>query len=681
MNNGFLGPLITAISQTTLISLSKPWRLAKRTCFILAFMLTSSMACYAEGASLNLKNADIHSLIETVAIATGKNFIIDPRVQGKVTVVSSGTVSAEELYQVFLSVLDVHGFIAAPSGTSVKIVPKINTRLSGSVTEVSNNAAAGDAIVTQVMALKYVPAVQVVPVIRPLLPQEAHLAAYLPTNMLILSDTARNAKRVWDMVRRIDQPLEQSLEIVQLKHAAATEVVGIINSLGLNPNIATGEVTAKSPIVIADQRTNAIIINAGSDLLPRLRALIAHLDAPVAEMTGNTKVVYLHYAKAELLAPIISDMATAQALSKEAETEDAPPTLISVQAEPETNALVITAPDAALQSMLGVIKQLDVRRAQVLVEAIIAEISTSKAAELGVQWALGTNNIVGAASFGASGSNLIQLKANPLSLGSGLSVGVGQFAADQLGIGALLRALASDAATNIISTPSLLTMDNQQAEIVVGQNVPFITGQYASTGSGETPTSPFQTIKRQDVGVRLQIKPQINQGDAISLEILQEISSLAPSTVSAADIVTNKRSIQTTVIANDGDLIILGGLIDDNLQESAEKVPLLGDLPILGAAFRYKKSTMVKRNLMVFIRPTIVRDAAVLAAASHGKYTLLRTQQLLSSDADVMLMPGVKRPVLEELNQPKPKANDDQIQLEPETETETETDGASEVNW
>ena len=534
---------------------------------------------------------------------------------------------------------------------------------------------------TQIMALKHVPAVQVVPVIRPLLPQEAHLAAYLPTNMLILSDTARNAKRVWDMVRRIDQPLEQSLEIVQLKHATATEVVGIINSLGLNPNIATGEVTAKSPIVIADQRTNAIIINAGSDLLPRLRALIAHLDAPVAEMTGNTKVVYLHYAKAELLAPIISDMATAQALSKEAETEDAPPTLISVQAEPETNALVITAPDAALQSMLGVIKQLDVRRAQVLVEAIIAEISTSKAAELGVQWALGTNNIVGATSFGASGSNLIQLKANPLSLGSGLSVGVGQFAADQLGIGALLRALASDASTNIISTPSLLTMDNQQAEIVVGQNVPFITGQYASTGSGETPTSPFQTIKRQDVGVRLQIKPQINQGDAISLEILQEISSLAPSTVSAADIVTNKRSIQTTVIANDGDLIILGGLIDDNLQESSEKVPLLGDLPILGAAFRYKKSTMVKRNLMVFIRPTIVRDAAVLAAASHGKYTLLRTQQLLSSDADVMLMPGVKRPVLEELNQPRPKANDDQIQLEPETETETETDGASEVNW
>jgi general secretion pathway protein D len=641
---------------------------------VLSFTLIGATYSYAEGASLNLKNADIHSLIETVAMATGKNFIIDPRIQGKVTVVSSGTVSADELYQVFLSVLDVHGFIAAPSGSSIKIVPKINARVSGNVSEISNTAAAGDEIVTQVMAVKHVPAVQIVPVLRPLLPQEAHLTAYLPTNMLILSDTARNAQRIWDMVRRIDQPLEQALEIVQLNHATAAEVVSIINSLGLNPNVATGEATASTPIVIADQRTNSIILNAGSELLPRLRALIAHLDAPIAEMTGNTKVVYLHYAKAEILAPIISDMASAQTATEAlAAGDDSPPVLISVQAEPGTNALVITAPDAALQSMLAVIKQLDVRRAQVLVEAIIAEISSSKAAELGVQWALGTNNIVGATSFGASGSNLIQLKTNPLSLGSGLSLGVGQFAADQLGIGALLRALASDASTNIISTPSLLTMDNQQAEIVVGQNVPFITGQYASTGSGETPSSPFQTIKRQDIGVRLQIKPQINQGDAISLEILQEISSLAPSTVSAADIVTNKRSIQTTVIANDGDLIILGGLIDDNLQETSEKVPLLGDLPILGAAFRYKKSTLVKRNLMVFIRPTIVRDAAVLEAASHGKYTLLRTQQLLRSGDEVMLMPGVKRPVLEALDKPMPM---------PTVSGEgTESSEDSTVNW
>jgi len=657
MRNGFLRKLSTCLRL-----------------IVITFSLLGATNSYAEGASLNLKNADIHSLIETVAMATGKNFIIDPRVQGKVTVVSSGTVSADELYQVFLSVLDVHGFIAAPSGSSIKIVPKINARVSGNVSEASNTPAAGDEIVTQIMAVKHVPAVQIVPVLRPLLPQEAHLTAYLPTNMLILSDTARNAQRIWDMVRRIDQPLEQTLEIAQLKHASASEVVSIINSLGLNPNRATGEPTASTPIVIADQRTNSIILNAGSELLPRLRALIAHLDAPIAEMTGNTKVVYLHYAKAEILAPIISDMASAQTATEAlAAGDDSPPVLISVQAEPGTNALVITAPDAALQSMLAVIKQLDVRRAQVLVEAIIAEISSSKAAELGVQWALGTNNILGATNFGASGSNLIQLKANPLSLGSGLSLGVGQFGAGQLGIGALLRALASDASTNIISTPSLLTMDNQQAEIVVGQNVPFITGQYASTGSGETPSSPFQTIKRQDIGVRLQIKPQINQGDAISLEILQEISSLAPSTVSAADIVTNKRSIQTTVIANDGDLIILGGLIDDNLQETSEKVPLLGDLPILGAAFRYKKSTLVKRNLMVFIRPTIVRDAAVLEAASHGKYTLLRTQQLLRSNDEVMLMPGVKRPVLEALDGSKP--------MPVLSGEESESSEASTVNW
>jgi len=627
---------------------------------VIAIALCFSLNSYSgspnlisEDASLNLKNADIHSLIETVAIATGKNFIIDPRVQGKVTVVSSGAVSADELYQVFLSVLDVHGYIAAPSGSSIKIVPKINVRISGDVTEVSNQSAKGDQIVTQVMAVKYVPAVQIVPVIRPLLPQEAHLSAYLPTNMLILSDTARNAKRIWDMVRRIDQPLEQSIEIVQLKHASAAEVVSIINSLGLNPNISTGAAESASPLIVADQRTNNIIINAPSTLLPQLRALIAHLDAPVAQMTGNTKVVYLHYANAQLLAPIIADMAAAQASHKAtASPADTAPVLISVQAEIDTNALVITAPEAVLQPILSVIKQLDVRRAQVLVEAIIAEISSSKAAELGVQWALGADSLAGTTSFGASGSNIIQLTANPLSVGSGFTLGVGQFGAGQLGIGALLRVLASDASTNIISTPSLLTMDNQEAEIVVGQNVPFVTGQYSSTGSGSTPNAPFQTIKREDVGLRLKIKPQINQGDAISLEIFQEISSIAPSSASASDIVTNKRSIKTTVIANDGNLIILGGLIDDNLQETSEKVPFLGDLPILGAAFRYKKSQLVKRNLMVFIRTTIVRDAAILEAVSHGKYTLLRTQQLLGNDKDITLMQDQTRPLLEELGTP-----------------------------
>ena len=646
----------------------------------IALLLTLTFAYMAQadqnsdvstGASLNLKNADIHSLIETVALATGKNFIVDPRVQGKVTVISSSTVSADEIYEVFLSILDVHGFIAAPSGSSIKIVPKINARVSGSVTEASNKKLAEDEIVTQVMAVKHVPAVQIVPVIRPLLPQEAHLSAYLPTNMLILSDTARNAKRVWDMVRRIDQPLEQNLEIVQLKHASAAEVVGIINSLGLNPNVSTGEATAKTQIVIADQRTNSIIVNAGVELLPRLRALIAHLDAPVAQMTGHTKVVYLHYSKAEDLAPIIADMAAASPVSEAEAVGDQVPVTLSVQAEPSINALVITAPDAAMQSMLAVIKQLDVRRAQVLVEAIIAEISSSKAAEIGVQWALGNNSSLGATNFGAAGSSLVQLKANPLSLGSGLSLGVGNFSSGG-GIGALLRALASDASTNIISTPSLLTMDNQEAEIVVGQNVPFVTGQYSNTGGSSSPSSPFQTIKRQDVGLRLRILPQINQGDAITLEISQEISSLAPSTVSAADIVTNKRSIQTKVIANDGDLIILGGLIDDNLQETSEKVPILGDLPILGAAFRYKKSQLVKRNLMVFIRPTVVRDAAILEAASHGKYQLLRTQQLLTSDKNVMLMPGVQRPVLEELNKSLTQPSQPNADQSPE---------ASTVNW
>ena len=621
------------------------------------------------GASLNLKNADIHSLIETVALLTGKNFIVDPRVQGKVTVVSSNAVSADEIYQVFLSVLEVHGFVAAPSGTSIKIVPKVNSRLAGQVTEVSNATPKGDTIVTQVMAVEHVPAVQIVPVIRPLLPPEAHLAAYLPTNMLILSDTAQNAKRVWEMVRRIDQPLEQTLEMLKLKHANASEVVSIINSLGLNPNVATGEPSPDRSIVMADQRTNSIILNSGPELLPRLRALITHLDAPVAQMSGHTRVVYLNYSKAEDLAPLLADMAATAPVTEDSDGKDIEPSQVSVQAEPGINALLITAPDAQMATLLAVVKQLDVRRAQVLVEAIIAEISSSKAAELGVQWALSNGGLAGGTNFGGSGTSLVQLRANPLALGNGLSLGVGTLGSGA-GIGALLKALASDAATNIISTPSLLTKDNQEAEIVVGQNVPFVTGQYSSTGNGTNPGSPFQTIERQDVGLSLKILPQINQGDAISLDILQEISSIAPSTVSTADIVTNKRSIQTSVIASDGDLIILGGLIDDNLQEVSEKVPLLGDLPVLGAAFRYKKTQLVKRNLMVFIKPTIVRDAAVLEAASHGKYKLLRTQQLLRSDEQIMLMPGAQRPVLEELNNTLKNASENK-----------DTKEASTVNW
>jgi general secretion pathway protein D len=324
-------------------------------------------------------------------------------------------------------------------------------------------------------------------------------------------------------------------------------------------------------------------------------------------------------------------MAAAQASHKAtASPADTAPVLISVQAEIDTNALVITAPEAVLQPILSVIKQLDVRRAQVLVEAIIAEISSSKAAELGVQWALGADSLAGTTSFGASGSNIIQLTANPLSVGSGFTLGVGQFGAGQLGIGALLRVLASDASTNIISTPSLLTMDNQEAEIVVGQNVPFVTGQYSSTGSGSTPNAPFQTIKREDVGLRLKIKPQINQGDAISLEIFQEISSIAPSSASASDIVTNKRSIKTTVIANDGNLIILGGLIDDTVIKVQQKVPFLGDIPFMGALFRSNSSRRIKQNLLVFIRATIIRDPELSRDLSQKKYNFMRDIQLLN---------------------------------------------------
>jgi general secretion pathway protein D len=692
---------------------------------LLSLMLASLVQANPQtkaGATLNLNNVDIRTLIETVALLTRKHFIIDPRVQGQVTVVSNTPVADHEIYEVFLAVLDVHGFIAAPTGNSIKIMPKVNSRMVGAYDDASTGQPQ-DAIVTRVVSMAHVSAAQVIPIIRPLLPKEAHLAAYTPSNMVILSATARNSQRMQAIIQRIDQPVALALEVIPLQHANAEQMVNIINSLGL-VTVAGGEGGQRGSLVMADARTNSLIVNSSKQDRPRVRALIAHLDIPagsdrvttqvvylqyaqakslasiltamVSATTSNLsletrpvagvtiqaephsnalvikatnaqmqtlmqlirqldipvnagsddiRVVYLKYAQAEAIAPVISNVAAASSQTAGATGRPAPN--VSVQAEPQSNALVISAPASTMPTLMTLIRQLDVRRAQVLVEAIIAEVSATKAAELGMQWALAKPDQVGAiTSFSGSGPNLIQLKQNPLAVGNGMTMGIGRFAPGQINLATLLNALATDGATNIISTPSLMTLDNEAAEIVVGQNVPFITGQYnnSSSTSGSS-TSPFQTIQRSDVGLSLKIRPRINQGKTIQLDIEQEISSINAQSNNAADIVTNKRSIKTKVMANDQDLIILGGLIDDNLQETLEKVPILGDLPIIGLAFKHRKSRLVKRNLMVFIRPTIVRDAAVMQATTQGKYDSLRTRQLLQPSG-IELLPRSQRPVL-----------------------------------
>ncbi|MGV6858519.1 MAG: type II secretion system secretin GspD [bacterium] len=611
---------------------------------ITAVILTlGSPAISAEGnATLNLKDADIRVLIDTVSAITGKNFIIDPRVKAKVTVVSSQPMEAEELYQVFLSILQVHGFAAVQTGDVTKIVPDVSAKQGPVPIVTRNNPGWGDQVVTRVVQVNNVPAAQLVPILRPLIPQQGQLAAYQPSNILLISDRAGNINRLVKIIQKIDRPDQSDIEIIALKNAPASQVARTLSTL--QQKNAKGAPVLGQPVITADDRTNSILISGDKSSRLRLRGIIAHLDTPL-ESGGNTQVVFLKYAKADELAPILSGISKSKTktnkpgVKKAAANSALAERPVDIQADVANNALVITGPPAAQEELRQVIAQLDIRRAQVLLEAIIAEVSEDLATELGLQWAVdgGTgdgNAPVGLSNFGDSSSSILSLATNPTSVGQGLTLGVANLVKGTTNFAVLLRALKGDAATNILSTPTLMTLDNVQAEIKVGKNVPFITGQYTNTGSTNGSTNPFQTIERKDIGLTLRVKPQINEGDAVKLEIEQESSSLAASSAGAADLITNTRSIKTSVMAIDGQVIILGGLVDDQFTDSQQKVPGLGDIPLLGNLFKYNTTKKSKQSLMVFIRPVILRDPALTNAYTQAKYSYLKARQLEANIAD-----------------------------------------------
>lgn len=594
-------------------------------------------AAHAQGITLNLKDADINALIDTVSKNTGKNFIVDPKVKGKVTVISARPMDREELYQVFLSILQVHGYTAVPSGKVIKIVPDANAKQDRIPTVSGDNPGIGDELVTRVVQVDNVASNQLVPILRPLIPQHGHLAAYARTNVLIITDRAANINRLVKIIRRIDRAGNEDIEIIPLQHASAGEVVRILASL--QQKRGKGALQAAQPTFVADDRTNSILMTADRSTRLRLRTIITHLDTPI-ESGGNTQVVYLKYAKAKELATVLTGISDNLKKGGKGNKPSVLGEKVSIQADENTNALVITAAPGIMRSLQSVIRQLDVRRAQVLVEAIIAEVSTTKAAELGVQWR--SSDGFGTTFSGTTSGSIDSFPGSPVSLGAGLSLGY--FRGNDIRM--LLRALATDNNTNVLSTPSLLTLDNEEAEIVVGENVPFITGQF--TNNTTSPDNPFQTIERHDVGIVLKVKPQINEGDAVKLDIEQEVSSVKSG--SGSELITNKRSIRTSVLVDDNNMIVLGGLIKDDLEETTQKVPLLGDIPLLGALFRNKRTDTVKTNLMVFIRPQIVRDARDSVTKTHGKYNFLRALQLEAGKDGVSLMRGEKAPLLPELN-------------------------------
>jgi general secretion pathway protein D len=612
------------------------------------------------------RDADLTQIIEAVSQITGKTFIVDPRVRAQVTILSSTPMSPDAFYETFLSILQVHGFVAVPAGNSIKIIPDANARqLPGQEDLPDRVNGNSDEFITQVIAVRNVSAAQLVPVLRPLIPQYGHLVAYPASNMLIISDRASNVSRMMRIIQRIDQGGDEEIDIVRLENASASEIVRVVNALSQGPG-QQAEAASVSARLVADDRTNSVLISGEKAQRLRLKALVTHLDTPL-ETGGDTRVRYLNYADAEQIAGKLKEQVTGitqaapGAPAQGGGPQAAADRNTTIWADKQTNALIITAPPKIMRSIMGVVDKLDIRRLQVLVEAILVDISENKTAELGVNWAVGNTDSdstvpIGTFNQNIGGSSIGSIAAaisdpnniDPSLLPSGLTLGAGRFLDSGTNFALLLRALRGDTHTNILQTPSIITLDNEEAEIKVAQEVPFLTGSFTNTGvsNQQGQVNPFQTIQREEVGTILKITPQINEGDAVMLKIEQEDSSVAQGTQGAVDLITNKRTVTTTVLVDDGGVVVLGGLITDTAREGENRVPILGSIPLIGELFKTRNGSKEKRNLMLFIRPTILRNGAEAAIETNAKYNVVRNQQLQRRKGKVTLLPGERQPLL-----------------------------------
>ena len=608
--------------------------------------------------TLNWKDADIRKVVEAVSEVTGKNFIIDPRVTGKVTLLSATPMSPDAFFEAFLSILQVHGYVAITSGDLIKIVPDATARQFAGPIGTSGTAGPDD-LATQVIQVRNVGATQLVPILRPLIPQYGHMVAHAGSNMLIISDRAANVARMVAIIRRIDQASDEDIEVVPLQHASASEIVRIMTALSQTPR---GDGMPVTTSLVADARTNSVLIGGDKSDRLRLRTLIAHLDTPL-EDGGDTQVRYLRWADAEELATKLQQHFSAQAQGTPTQAQSSGDK-VSIWADQQTNAIVIDAPPKMMRSLNQIVDKLDIRRAQVLVEAIIVEVIEDNKAELGTSIGVegtGSNTPISVTNFPDFLSGVVQLGATAATgtvtdpsglIGDGVTIGVGRIRDDGVSFAAILRAAEGDADTNIISTPSIVTTDNQEATLNVGQEVPFVTGSFTNTGGTTGSVNPFQTIQREQIGVKLAITPQINDGNSLQLAISQEISNIAQSAGGAVDLITNQRIVETTVIVEDGEILVLGGLIEDQLRESDQRVPVLGRIPLLGNLFRARQTEKVKTNLMIFIRAKILRDESQTAMETNSKYNMIRDIIESQRGRDVQLMPGAERttlPSIEEL--------------------------------
>jgi len=645
--------------------------------------LPSARAAEEEQVTLNFVNADIVSVIKAVGGHTGKNFILDPRVTGTVNIVSEKPVPKSLLYPMLLSVLRTQGYAAVESNGFVKIVPEAEGKTGASPVGDAGAKVPGDRIVTRVFLLQNESALQLVAVLRPLVTANNFVAAYASNNAIVITDYAENVRRIESIIRAIDQPSGGDVQVVVLQHASAVDVAQTIKGViaEMSPSPSSPGAPPKAAIAI-DPRTNSLLVRGDNPaLIARIRSLAASLDSPGAG-AGNIHVVYLRNAEAtkiaETLRGLLSGAEAGRSATATASATPATPANAAsglpiaaaasapasiVQAYAPTNSLIITAPEPVYRSLRSVIDKLDVRRAQVLVEALIVEVQTGRASEVGVQFqglsGIGRDGrqVIGGTNFSTSptattsfGTNIVGLAQNLASIGTGLNVGVvnGRITIpgpdgtniEVLNLGVLARALEGDTGVNVLSKPNVLTLDNEEARLLVGQNVPFITGSY--TPSATSATNPFQTIERKDIGLTLKVRPQITEAGTVKLAIFQEVSSISrDATVKGADLITNKRSLESTVLVDDGQIIVLGGLIQDDQQSSIDRVPLLGDIPFLGSLFKYESRSHKKTNLMVFLRPYVLREDGAARALTADRYEYIRNLQGTMGFERNLLLPEV----------------------------------------
>jgi general secretion pathway protein D len=606
----------------------------------LALWLLFSLMSLAHGQEetwrLNLKDADIRAFVTQVADITGYSFVVDPRVKGKVTVLSSAPMNKDEIYDLFLAVLNVHGFTAIPGEEVIKVVQQVDAKQSAESLSRFPDVPS-EQLITRVIQIDNANALELVPILRPLVAKYGHLAGVAAANALIVSDHAANIQRIEQIVRELDSPSKYEVEVIQLKEAWVGDMVTLLQELAPDElGRAGGENAARKYSVTADERSNRLILRGDETFRDKMRGLIRQLDQPSAT-GGTTKVIRLKHADAKNLTEILKGVMgervkeSSVGASGSGASGARPNSSFSVFADEGLNALVVRGEPSLMQEAEQIVEQLDIRRAQVMIEAAIVEISDELGQDLGVQFAAGDESggstpVVGT-NFGNVGRSLgdvltaiLNESAITPALG-GITLGAGERNEGGISWGVLIQALATSSAANLLSTPSIITLDNQESEITVGQNVPFRTGEYTQTG--DSASNPFTTIERRDVGLTLKVTPTISADGLVRLVVEQTTESVADSIEDASDIVTNKREIKTTVLADDGETIVLGGLTRDDLQITRSKVPLLGDIPVLGRLFSSESERRVKRNLLVFLRPTILLDKAESTAATDGKYRAL----------------------------------------------------------